>query len=180
MSRDTTAGFNSALDQTSTATGYLVQLELPGSPTVSLRWSDLGALSYDGQSWSEQDMTVGGYGATIEGFGSKEMTLEVQNLDSAIIALLLGSTVYDMPVTIWQMARGIGSPDAAPKLARMVVDGAEMGFAFVKLKLLPIAQRYAFAPFRKVDAANGLANATPEGTRIPWGNELFILETYRG
>lgn len=181
MRSNTSADFNTALTQTVTATGYLVQLTLPGSPTQILRWCDIGTVEYDGQTWQSVDMRVQGYGATLDAFGLKEMTLDIQNLDDSAAAYFLATLSATIPVIVWQMTRTIGSPSVdGVKIAQMAFGGAEIGFDFVKLKLLPTLERYAYAPWRRVDAANGLANATPEGTRITWGNEIFILENRNG
>lgn len=181
MRANTSADFNTALVQTVTATGYLVQLTLPGSPTQILRWCDIGTVQYGGYTWTEQDMKVLGYGASIEGFGTKDMTLEVQNFDDAMMAYLLNNLSASIPVEVLQMTRTIGSPSIdGTKLAVMAFDGAEAAFDFIRIKLLPAIARYTYAPFRHVDAANGLANATPAGTPVPWGNEVFILENYNG
>lgn len=182
MSRSTTTAFNDALALTVTSVGYLLQIDLSqGSPAgVTLRLCDIGDQSYGGYTWSAFDFTVSGFALHLEGLGAKPVTLTMQNLDGAMVALLLNNLVYDTPVTIYQIARGVGSPSDAPVIAEMVIDSAQIGLDVVTLQLLPVATRYAFAPRKRVDASSGLSSAVPEGTRFAWGSEIFTVEYSRG
>lgn len=175
MSRTTTTAFNNALDATVTAVGYLVEIDFGGSPTEILRWCDLGDQTYAGYTWTGVDMRVQGFRAVIEGLGSGSLTLEVQNLDNAMSQYVLANLAYTTTVRVWQIARGVGSPDDAPQLADMVSDGAEIGLDFVKMKLLPRFSRYAYAPRKRVDASNGLSYAMRPGTQINWGGEVYVI-----
>jgi hypothetical protein len=175
MSRTTTTAFNTAIAQTVTSVGYLVEIDFGGSPTEILRWCDLGNQTYAGYTWTDMDMAVQGFQAVMEGLGVGGMTLDVQNLDSAIVQRVLNNVSFDTSVRVWQIAREVGSPSDAPQLADMVSDGTEIGLDRVRIKLIPRASRYSYAPRKRCDASSGFNNATPIGTKISWGGEVYVI-----
>ena len=187
MGRETSDAFDAAIAGPVTAVGYLFQILLDqGSPDVSIRLCDIGTFVYNGQTFSAFDFTVSGFSLDLNRMGAEGVVVTLQNLDGAALALLLNNAPYDAPVTIWQVARDdVGSPTGVLagdpiKLLDAVVDGVDIGLDVVQIRLLPTAIRFKYAPWRRVDAANGLANATPEGTRIVWGMETLVMERYNG
>lgn len=175
MSRTTTTSFNNALDQTVTSVGYLIEVDFGGSPTTFWRWSDLGDQSFNGFTWTSMDFRVRGFQLGMDGFGAQAMSVEIQALDGALISLVLANVAYNAGVRVWRIARDVGSPGDAPQVADMVLDGVDIGLDVVRLRLLPRASRYKYAPSKKCDEANGFSNALPLGTQIAWGSEIYVV-----
>jgi hypothetical protein len=183
MTRTVSSALAAALEETVTGIGYLVQIALGGSPTSYLRWCDIGDHYYPqtgsppsgGNLYSAVDFTVSGIALALDSPSPKSVTIDVQNLDSAMSAIVLNADLSTAEVTIWQIARGITSTGDAAQLGVFVVDGAEIGLDSVRLALSAYAAANLFAPRLRVNAANGLSRALPPGTKITWANQIYEI-----
>lgn len=153
-----------------TQPGYLIQIN--GSQI--LRWSTLGALTYNGVPWVDQDLDV--QGLKWDPTQDPSAKLRIQNMDNAIGAFFMLEQLVDVTVDIYQIARGALTAGDAVYLARLVIDECTIGLDSIDVSLVGSASMNALSPRRRVDAVNGFSFALPVGTQIAWGSEIFILE----
>lgn len=178
--RDTTASFNAALVGPVTGTGYFMQID--GVPGGTLRFCDIGSQTFLTFLWSELDFTPSGIMFEVDKPLGQNASVRLSNHDGAITAILQSITdVAALVFTFRQFARGVAAVDAdAPHLATYSVGSIEVGPGYVTVQLLPLANGYLTAPRKRVTSANGFNSATPAGTVLQWGNQVFELEERDG
>lgn len=184
MSRTISAALAAAIAQDITQVGYLVRLDSVGSPGATLRWCDLGNFYWPqigsppsgGDLYAAAHFSLSGIQLALDAPSPDSVTLTAQNLDNTMSALLLTTDLSQATVTLWQVARGLTAQEDAAQLGVFSVNGAEIGLRSARLSLVSFAANNLYAPRKRVDAAHGLANAIAAGTRIPWGNEVIVLE----
>lgn len=179
--RNTTATFNAALVGPVTSVGYLLQIA--GVPPSTLRFCDIGDQNFLTFLWSELDFTISGFTTEADRPLGQNITLKMSNHDGAITAILQAITdVAALVFTIRQFARGVNAVDAdAPLLGSTFAAGnIEVEPGYVTFQLLPLANGYLSAPRKRVTSENGFNSATPAGTILQWGNQVFELEERNG
>jgi hypothetical protein len=175
--RNTTANFNAALVGPVTGVGYLLQID--GIPGGVLRYCDIGNEDYATFLWSEMDFTVSGLSFDADKPLGQRATLKISNHDGGFAGLLQTvATVRDIAITVRQFARG--ATDDAPHLVTCGVGGIDVAPDYVTIHLLPTASGYTMAPRKRVTPDNGFNWATPAGTVLQWGNQVFELGERNG
>lgn len=172
MPRSISAALQTKFDAPVTQVFYLLQLN--GSQIV--RWSNGGDVTVLGVPWVNMDFEIDGLewrgGALVSGH------LRAQNLDNALGGLFLNEPMADVTVDIHQVERNVLSDPQY--LGTLVMDDSTINLDFLEAALVSSQSASAKSPRRRVDASNGFHYALPKGTQIAWGNEIFILEPYRG
>ncbi len=170
MPRIITVALQNELSLPVTRVGYLVQW----NGSFPYRWSNIGAVTYNAVPWIDFDFSLTG----LEFDPEKEQsaTLTAGNLDDAAAAFFLQEVVSDMTVDIYQFAGGALATGDAPKLARLAVGAVSSGLDTTEVQLVSYATSESFSPRRRIDTYNGFNFALPAGTKLPWENQIFILE----
>lgn len=171
MGRTISPTLEAAIAATITSIGYLVFLDFPGLPT---RWSNLGTVVWNGNTYNAADFQISGVSLGAEEPLS-QASLRVQNLDNSAGALLLGNAVANVPVTIYQFSSGTLGASDVPTIGTWEIAGAEIGLDFATISLRPDKARKLYAPTKRVDPAFGLSMATPPGAVVQWGAEVYVL-----
>lgn len=173
MPRTITSTLQAKFDTPLTYVYYLVQIN--GSQI--LRWANGGTDPVvSGVPWSTVDFEVSGL--KWSGGSLVSANLRAQNFDNAVAAFLINETVSDITVDIFQIE---GSVLADPQaLGTLVMDDAHVSPDYMEVTLISSQAANAMSPRRLVDVFNGFKFALPIGTKIPWGDEIFILEANRG
>lgn len=188
--RDLSAAFLAEAGATVKRPLWLVQIDF--DPVVRLcSWGDI---TYDGQVWAGADLRVDGIDSGASGEQAGALTLGNASLEWS--ALILGEGIADRPVRIWQSylgaitgagdlvaitARGgllIGYLDAATAGVVLPVfsgagDDAEIGRDKVRLTLSSGSSRWLRSPR---EYGGDFTIVQPVGFRIPFNNEVFVLE----
>lgn len=176
MPRSTSLALDAALAATITAAGYLVAFNL--SPVV--RWSSVGDQHWPpgvgGFDWVAKDFTIDGLALALENPLS-EARIRVQNLDLAMTTMVLGEDLTDVTAAIYAVQQDVLAADDVLLLGTWELGKADLDPTGATIALAPSASRKLYLPRKRVTPENGLARATPPGTGIHWGNELFILES---
>lgn len=182
MPRPVSAALATEAAKVITSFGYLVEL---GLPSVR-RWSNIGQVTYDGQTWLDVDFGLDG--VSLDPDAPLGARLSVQNLapaagESARIAEVLVDPAVipaNVTVTVYQFAYGALAAGDAPKIATMAISGIDFAHDVVTISLSESKDAASFCPRRRVNAANGFKFATPVGTVIPWEGEVFVAEAPNG
>lgn len=162
-----TAPMLAELSLTITSPGYLVQIGY-GS---TLRLSSMGDITYGSATWLAADLKVSG--VKQDGKGGNSASMSVGNTDNTYGAIVLNEGASDIPVIIY--ACYAGAPGEAVQVFSGVTDGAEISVDKVQFTLVAQANKTLFCP--RVFIAPPVFNfLQPEGTRVPWGSEVFSLD----
>lgn len=162
-----TSALITELGLTVTRPGYLVELGY----STTLRLSTMGDVSYGGNLWAAADVLVSGLGNN--GAGAAAATLALGNTDNGYGALVLNEGASDIAVNIW--ACYAGAPADSVQVFAGVVNGAEISESKVTLPLVAQRNKTLYSP--RVFIAKPVFNfLQPVGTKVPWGNEIFVLE----
>jgi hypothetical protein len=150
--------------------------------STPLRITDYGAtVIWNGHDWLAQDVKVSGL---IQHKGGVSVgSIEIQNMDSTIAALLLIEGARDKVVKIWQ-----GYNDTAGNFVGLVnlatnarTNGARLT---EKSAVIDIAEERAAqlgrAPRRWMNKATGFNHLLPDYTIIKWKGEEFEVSSRQG
>lgn len=169
MSRTLTPAAQAAAGRTVTRPLYLIEI---GWSPVS-RLSTAGAVVWAGLSWLDVACQVSGISATSN--AAQQGRLSISNVDLLFGTLALGLS-GDVPVRIWH-AHADALADLDPALVfDGAIDAAEVSDATVELTLGPSRSSAAFAPRLTVGLDAGFTVLLPAGTRVPVGNQVYVLE----
>lgn len=173
--RTVSSALSTELGKSITEIGYLVQL---GLSSVA-RWSNIGQVSWNSQTWFDRSFQVAGLDFNAD--SELKARLDIANHDGVAGALLLdpSESMYDLTVTIYQFARGALAIDDVPLVATMAVDACRVTPERVTLDLTESNTDAQFSPRRRI-APPDFAFATPAGTVIAWGNEIYTVEASDG
>jgi len=178
--RNTTAAFNAALVGPVTSIGYLMQIT--GVPPNTLRFCDLGNQNFLTFLWSELDFTPSGLTFEADKTLGQNASVKMSNHDGAITAIL--QAVVDVSALVFtfrQFAPSANAVDAdAPLLGSYAVGNIEIEPGYVTIQLLPLMNGFLTAPRKRVTSENGFNSATPAGSMLQWGNQVFDLEERDG
>lgn len=167
MARTISTALQAEFDKSVTRVGYL--LELNTSPT--LRWCDVGQVTWQGNTYVPFDFDVSGVGSGV----SKTARLEIQNLDSAVAAILLGAQASALICDLWQVAPSATGNADVVRLGKFLFADMEIKLDKLQARLISQSSIDAFSPRRRVDPYNGFNYALPEGAVIAWENDLYIV-----
>lgn len=169
MPRTISTALQAEFNKTVTRVGYLVQVNV--SPV--LRWCNVGSVSWSGFTWNAYEFELRGAGSSTDRV--VQPSLKVQNLDSAAAAVIADANMSTLTLDVWQAApSALGASDPV-RIGKYFVGSVEIGLDSLDMRLIPEAMVDAYSPRRRIDAANGLAYALPEGTQIAWGNEVYFV-----
>jgi len=170
MSRTLTPAAQAAAGRTTTRPLYLIEI---GWGFVS-RLSTAGPITWNGLTWSgDVACQVSGISATSN--AAQQGRLSISNTDLLFGTLAL-SMAGDVPVRIWH-AHADALADLDPALVfDGAIDAAEVSDSTVELTLGPSRSSAAFAPRLTVGPDAGFTVLLPAGTRVPVGNQVFVLE----
>jgi hypothetical protein len=174
--RTVSSALSTELANTITEVGYLVEINLASVQ----RWSNIGQVSWNAQTWLDRSFEIGGLDFNAE----SELTarLAIANHDGVAGALFIDPTesMYDLTVTIYQFARGALGASDVPLIATMAVDACRITPDRVTLDLAEVNTDAQFSPRRRIAPSEGFSFATPAGVTIPWGNETYTVEPSDG
>ena len=174
MPRAVSAALQTELSKTITRLGYLLSF----STTPPLRLCNVGAVEWNGLIFIEYDFTLEGAGYDVN--GSNPCTLRIQNLDDAVAALFSLADFSAVTCDVWQIAPAAVATADAARLGRYALGECEIGVDWMRLQLEPENALAAFSPRRRVDPSYGFYHALPEGSKIAWENEVYIVGGDRG
>ena len=177
MSRSLTGAVNTAIGNAITQPGYLVQIGF----SVALRLSSRGDVVWQGNTWLDWDIEVGGI--DVDGTSSEQSgSLTLGNTDNVIGALLLVEGIAEKEVNIWKL---YGDAPAASDPVLMfsgVGDGYSLlpdaGKATITLEQQ--AAQTLYTPRRYITRSAGFSALPPVGTAIMWNGERFFLQRRLG
>jgi hypothetical protein len=150
--------------------------------STPLRITDYGAnITWNGYTWIAQDVKV--TGLTQHKGGVSVGSIEIQNMDDTLSALLLIEGARDKTVKVYE-----GYYDSAGNLVGMVnifTNGRTNGAKLTeKAAVLEIAEERASqlgrAPRRWMNTATGFNHLLPDGTKITWKGEDFEVSSRGG
>ncbi len=168
--RSVSAGMQTELDKRITRLGYLLQI----NASQTLRWSNRGAVTYNGVPWIPVDFEL--EGLQFRPDADPKASLKVQNLDDTVGALFLTEPMADATIDVYQFTPNALTAGDAVYLVKMVFDKVTIGLDSLAAQLAAFSSVYQFSPRRRVDAYNGFKFALPPGTVLAWGNEQFVLK----
>lgn len=171
MPRTVSSGLQTELNKPITSVGYLLQI----NASITMRWSNIGDVTYQGVPWTGVDLVISGLKWDPD--RDPECSISVQNLDSAVAALFQTEAMADVTVDLYQFARGALTSGDAVQLARFVFDGrVQIKVDRIEAHLAAQSSLYSFAPRRRVEVSTGFSYALPRGTQIAFGTETLITE----
>lgn len=184
MGRSVSAALAAAIASNITQVGYLAKLEVPGSPELVARgcdlgdfyWPQVGSPPSGGDLFAATALVVSGVQLGLDAPSPESASISLQNLDNSMSALLLNVDTSLALVTLWQVARGLTMQEDAALIGEFSISGVEIGLREARIGLTAYSASALFAPRKKVNAENGLANGVAPGTRIPWAGEVLVLE----
>lgn len=146
-----------------------VLIELAFSPVK--RWSSYADLTWAGQSWTQEDVSV--EGLQVEALALSG-TLRLGNGDGAMASLVLAQGVQDRAVRIWGYDAAATATGDVVWLADGVCTAARIGLDAVTVELRHPAE-YTLAPRTFVTAA-AFAPLLPAGTVLKINGQSLTLE----
>ena len=171
MSRSISSPLATEFAKRVTRVGYLVQISGGAYP---LNLCDLDTVSWDAKVWSAYSFALSGIGS------GGEAGLEIQNLDSAIASYFSSLDLSSATCDVWQVApSALGASDVV-RLGRYMLGACEITTDRMGVRLIPQRSLTSFSPRRRIDPSNGFNFAIPDGTKIPWESELYIVGDERG
>ena len=172
MSRTVSVALANELDNPISEPGHLVQVSL----TSTLRMSDIGQVTWNALTWLERSFTITGMDWNSD--SELKGTLSVANNDGVIGALVTvpAEKAYLLTVTIYYFARGALGVSDVPLMATMAVDSIQVSRDRVIFELTESNTDSRFSPRRRIAPTFGFKFATPAGTVIPWGGEIYEVE----
>jgi hypothetical protein len=171
MPRPLSGPLVTALAQVITGVGYLVQWNMAGNP----RWSDIGDLTWNSVVWAATDFTVSGLTWDVD--IDQSCTIKVSNVGNAAGALFLGQNMADVTVDLYQYERSATASGDIAKLVQLAVDSVEIALDAVTIRLIAQSSMNAMSPRLPIDPANGFKFGMAAGKVIPWGNEVFNIQS---
>lgn len=176
MPRSISSALSTELAKTITSVGYLVHI----TTTTPQRWSNIGQVSWNSQTWADVDFSIDGLQFDID--AALSARLSIQNLDGTAGTLFLADseTISTLTVTVYQFEREALAVADVPKIAVLAIADCEVTPTRVVLQLVEQKSEAAYAPRRRINPTNGFYFATPPGSTIVWGNEILTLEASDG
>lgn len=170
MARPLTPAAQAAAGRTVTRPLYLI--EIGWSPVCRLSTAD--TLTWAGYTWSaEVACSVSGISASQA--GAQAGQVQISNVDLLFGTLALADPA-NAPVRIWHAHADALALDDPQLVFEGVVDSAEVSEKSVILALGPSRSFASFAPRLTVGLDAGFSVLLPAGTRVPVGNQVFVLE----
>lgn len=175
MSRTTTSAVDAAIAADRREPGYLVEIGFP----VPYRCSTRGDQNWAGIPFVGADLRLSGFGAAAAAAATSELSFGVG--DGTIAALVLNYGVARKTVKVWQFYEGaLASADPVlihsglADTVRMAGDGSRLSI------MCPSDAGTKFTPRNYMTVETGYTNLTTPGTRIPWGNAVYVFEAEDG
>lgn len=169
MSRTLTTEQQTAVAETVTTPGYLVELGY----SVMLRLSSRGDQSWDGYTWTGGRLGKIS-GLTSTGGGDQRARIDLMNTDLAYSALVLNEGAAGIRCRVWAFFGN--NPADASLLLDGVTDGADIAPDRVAINVVGESMRTAMFPRRTIGPSTGFNHLRPSGTRITWGGQTYVLE----
>ncbi len=171
MLRVVSSTLQTKLDAVVTEPGYLIKVDF----STVLRYSSRGNITYSGNLFIGSDVMVSGLSWNSQGI--QQGSVKIGNTDLAFGAIAFVEGFSDRPVTIWQFYEGaVGASDVVELFSGVGTGECEITEREVSFSVISQSSRTKFSPRRYMTRENGFAENTPIGTRIPWGNEIYIIE----
>jgi hypothetical protein len=145
-----------------------VLVEIAFSPVK--RWSSYADLTWSGQSWTKEDVSVESLQVGALGLSG---VLRLGNGDGAMAALVLGQGVQDRAVRIWGYDAGATASGDVVWLADGVCAAAQIAPDAVRLSLRHAAE-YTQAP-RTFVTASAFSPLLPAGTVLKVNGQTYTL-----
>lgn len=161
------------LGLTVTQPGYLVQLGYTPTP---LRYSTLGDISWNAQTWIGNDVKVSGL--STDGKGSSSAGLRIGNTDLAIGTIALAQGANDIAVDIWAVYAGATATGDPVQVFSGVLNGADIDAAAATFTLSAQSNSTLSSPRKFINQLNGFSQLKSAGSTLRWGTEAFPLVRY--
>lgn len=179
-----TTAYSTVVSATKTLPGYLVEIAMP---TTYLRFSSFGNVTWDSNYFISSRIKVSGIASNPGGNSTGNLTLSPDPLDPNILvgyALSPTEGFMGREIRIWSFdSTLVGSittgvletADVVPIFSG-IGDNVSIDKLEVNISLSSGSINYLYAPRVKICKASGFNFIQPKGLRIPWGNEVFVLE----
>ncbi len=167
--RTITPGHDGRLNAPVTAPGYLLQIDFP---TV-LRWSNRGDVSFGGNVFAGRSFVV--QGPQLNRDAQTTLTVSTPNHDNAIGTVLLTDKLFNRRVQLWSFD-GDPDTDGVVSLFDGVGDKCRVGMRECVMQCVLAGQTVVKEPAIRIVRNAVRQTITPSGSRIAWGDELFVLE----
>jgi hypothetical protein len=169
MPRNVSAPFAAAFAGPVTRPVHLV--EISGLPGGTLRWCDTGLWGTGADIFVGNEFELSGFTTIGYGMGSGP-TIKVQNVDGVFGKLVMDSDLSIVRVKVFIGDSAAQSMADVENLGEWTCGGLTIDPSNVSMALQPVLR---YAPRRMVTPAYGFNSATPIGTRIEWGGEIYTL-----
>lgn len=151
---------------------YLVKMLFP---TGTVFMSSGPQITFDGDIYIEGQVSVGTIRWNANGQQSGMITLSNEN--NAATALILGSSVNDVKIEIYQTYLIAAGGNTAPSFyLKGSMDGSKVGPSRSEVRVLSTASETGFVPNRYYTAAEGFLWLPIDGEVVVWGEEVFVLQ----
>jgi hypothetical protein len=179
-----TTAYSSVVTATKTLPGYLVEIIMP---TTYLRFSSIGDVTWKGNYFIGSSIKVSGISSNPGGNSTGNLSLSPDPSDPNILvgyALNSNEGFMGREIRIWSFdSTLVGSTttgvletaDAIPIFSG-IGDNVSIDKLEITISLSSSSITYLYAPRVKICKASGFNFIQPKGLRIPWGNEVFVLE----
>lgn len=170
MGRSVTTRLAGQLNNPITNVGYLVRWNMD----APLLWSSIGAVTWNGMIFSDQDFTLDGLSQDPD--VDFTATMNVQNIDLAFGSLVTVAFMPDVTVDIWQFERGALGILDVPKLCRLACGPISFDYKQAQISLINQPSYSSWAPRRRVDPTFGFNYSVPANSQLAWENEILIIQ----
>lgn len=151
---------------------YLVKMLFPAGDVYV---SSGKQITFEGNIYIEGQVSVGTVRWDANGRQSGEIVLS--NEDNAATALILGTSVNDIQIEIYQTYLLPGGGNTQPQTyLKGSMDGSKVGASSSTVRVLSTASETGFVPNRYYTAAEGFSWLPIDGETIVWGGEVFVLQ----
>jgi hypothetical protein len=146
-------------------------VHIRGVAGAEYKWCDGGLWGTGADVFNGQQFDVSGFNAA--GYGvSSGPTIKIQNVDDEFGKKILDADLSVVRVTLYIADGAAQDVSDLEHLGEWAVGGVTIDLTSVAMSLQPILR---YAPRRVVSPAHGFLYATPIGTRIQWGGEIYTL-----
>ena len=169
--RSVNAGTQTAISQQHTQPFHIVTVVFP-SETVYL--SEGPAISFEGHTYLEGRISVGGLRWT--GEGEQGCTLEIYNDANVAAGWFMANKVANATATIWLVHRDAAGSFTTPvKYAEGSCDTSELTPEYLRMTLVTINVARKFFPSTYLGSC-GFGHMPQEKAVVFWNNTTYVLE----
>jgi hypothetical protein len=155
-------------DKTITRVGYLLSITMA---TSVLQLSNIGDVTWNSKLFINSDFNVSGIG------GGSDGRLTIQNLDKLVGDVFASMDMSNVTCDVYYVAPSAVALSDVKQLGKYSFGDCDIGLDILQVQLIALN---AFSPRRRIDPSFGFYYAMPDGSKITWEGETYIVGQERG